>query len=100
MVPVVLLLGVVAWVSLRDVDVNQYKPVWWLVSDAEKGSPRVRDAALLYGNCSGSALHFRIIKHIPVGATAHRRVPCLLAEPHGNGRAGLSARLPVQLDCV
>ncbi|MCY2953127.1 MAG: hypothetical protein NTU53_14280 [Planctomycetota bacterium] len=46
LLPVVVLLGAAAWVNLRNVDVNQYKPVWWLLSDAEKGAASARDAAL------------------------------------------------------
>jgi len=39
-------LGVVGWVVGRGADVNEYKPVWWLMREASGGDAKVRDPAL------------------------------------------------------
>ena len=39
-------LGLVGWVVSKGIDINQYKPVWWLVRKAKGNDAKVRDAAL------------------------------------------------------
>jgi hypothetical protein len=64
-------LGTVGYVVVRKVDVNQYKPVWWLLADADRGSPAAQTAAF-------DELHRRIKLGLLTDAQAEQMVDRVL----------------------
>ncbi|HEX2973467.1 MAG TPA: hypothetical protein VHP11_14125 [Tepidisphaeraceae bacterium] len=44
LLPLALWIGVSAWVTTRNIDLNPYKPVWWLLNDTT--DTKIRDLAL------------------------------------------------------